>query len=293
MPVFASRLTLAYVLSVAPVMLGALGASSCSDHPSTSGHEATSVGSQPVVNGIVQSDSDSVARPVVMLREIGGRLIGSGVVLTSNVVLMSAHEVCKYARTPTVLEVLRGNPDVALAMEVQDIIIHPRYVPGEKCGGKTKDQSGIDLALVFLRAEIWPTISANIASPVTALPSTVRCESHIMQSKDPSIDTQNYAFFPVLGADAAPSGYFMTDVNAPYQQHLDHGDSGGPCFTEQGDKLVGIVSAMLVTKEFKDRHGIIVDARQENFWILGTAMPTTDASSRTTGTRTAPLSWRV
>jgi len=88
--------------------------------------------------------------------------------------------------------------------------------------------------------------------------------------------TQNYALFPV--AEQTQRGYFQVRGNVPLGQFTDGGDSGSPFFSELSDELVGIDSAHTGPADASKRRTFIVDARLERLWILGSALPQTDAT---------------
>lgn len=265
------------------VRLSLLSCCSCTAFDRLEDEENVAISEAAIVNGIPQSDSISGNRPVVQLVRVdGGREVskGSGVLLGANAVLASAHQVISLVGHPEWLRIKRGNDGSPYEMvaDVADILVHPLYIPAEMRDGRRTEQKGIDLSLVFLKHSLWPSISGNISQFSSSFPQTVRCESHYYHGSELPRGTQNYSFFPVIGGDSLRPGYFRTNVNGPYLQHLDRGDSGSPCFDDVGDSLVGIVSARPDAADFVGRTGIVVDARAQRHWILGASTFGTDAA---------------
>lgn len=248
----------------------------CSGACSSEKGDAAQRLNQPLEGGILQSDTESISRPTVHILTKGGQSRGSGVLLKGNVALLSAHQVIGYDAKQ--LTVQRGNVDVALAADVLSIVPHETY----RKRSKTSPASGVDLALVFLKSPLFPTLNGNIATFTDALPSSVRVESAYYHGplEDVPLQTDNLAHFdvkpPVLGASTAT---FFTNPNEPFQQYLKQGDSGSPCFPDTGDKLFGIVSkGNPLGKSLADRFGEFVDVRQQRLWILGSAVTDTEAA---------------
>ena len=246
-----------------------------------SGGEGESSGESrsAIVNGTRYFDNDSINRPVISIRDTkAGKALGSGVLIAPDVVLLSAHQVCSYLGDPSGLQVQRGNPDVAIGSRVADVVLHPLYIPANcgKPGAGTR--SGIDLALVYLKNSMFPSTS-TILGAFAPLPTNVRCESGFLHGSDFPADTINSALFPVIGRNRTNPFYVETAVNEPFKQYLKGGDSGGPCFTETGDTIVGIVSAGdSHAPKLADRKGYLVNMQDQALWALGlSANPNTDA----------------
>src|SRR6478735_5111933 len=152
-------------------LLSSFSAFSCGNAPK----EQASIGQtqSAIVNGTRFFDADSVNRPVISIKDTNtGKLLGSGVLIAPDVVLLSAHQVCSYIEDASALEVQRGNPDVALASKVSNVVLHPLYVP-KNCGPGGTPQAllgGIDLALVYLKTPLFPTTS-SFYDPFAALPA--------------------------------------------------------------------------------------------------------------------------
>ena len=162
-----------------------------------------------------------------------GRLIGSGILIRSNVVLTAGHCI----EDDDIFSIIIGEEEIM----VKDMVLHPSY-------SRTFGRIQNDIGLIFLECDSEYE------------PATIGCVEWMVRYQD--ITTVGHSFDYKKYSKPNVFRYFGTVVEEPnYMKFIPRpasvwpGDSGGGVFAKFQDKdyVVGIISNYLVIEAFNGR----------------------------------------
>jgi secreted trypsin-like serine protease len=217
--------------------------------------EATSQVVSPIVGGTVVADGRHPGVGALVERDDGAlsRPVCTGVLLDGAHVLTAAHCVAPAAAAAFgfVMSSRVDPGDAGSAVSLAAIALHPQFV--SRPNGPSDELH--DIAVLTLSRAVAPTpqsFSGTIDSPESGAPVVLVGFGSTLDASAPSSDTESDGLSRIESVSA--SEFVVSGSPAPRPCF---GDSGGPAFSRDGSRLVGIASRAAVDTDLGCSQGAV------------------------------------